>query len=706
MCPWSKSSWTCHPCKTNYNRQCERNGKDPVVRRWWRGMPKIEKTAWFKKNKATYEPNKKHSFDDAGVYAESSKAVSHVDDDNLYRYIPQDDWILREMQLGRCGDGLPREQYQVGLKKWEAALMERQTRKRQVGEVWLMGIYAGVEVRVGTSQQEEQSLKRQRTVQDSVDQSAVDDLRVEAAKATAQWLEQHQASASSGIDLSNGSTQVQVPDGLVRGPQPAPAPGSELAGEINREVLLAMQRQAKIAEQEEADDHDARQADKIAKTTSAAASVGRPRKQESQLMAEASKVIRDRQGDITEAENKVKREANELSEEVKKKLNPLPEDLQTIEETMKTEIKDHMAKLKKVSEALAAVSVEQLVKEAASDSDALKKKIVNMIKPMKTHVANANKSMQAFRAAAKAALKKSKKGKGAQAVPLALPPLTAGIVGQLNNRDSVNVIRQQSSLRLSNPEKCYLLVLPDESVTAFIKQPGLAQTAKWLRKQVTNEIDPSEAENKVTTAMASYRPALAKAINKLAADQCKGFYTRLQLPSEYESLRDEVFGAQHWILTEPHVQTGFLPHAVSEVRLLLGGSYYVAGVKVEHMPGDTLKAKLEGLMTSAGQTAFANKAIDPAMGYCAVHDESGTCMVIPAGYITLVSGSHSNDEKADGAHGIRWGLLDASSQSACKACLAGVNDILATYPQLASNGYESWKECLTKYLIPSSTAAP
>ena len=103
-------------------------------------MDKPAKSAWFKRNKATYEPQKRHAFDEAGVYAEAARCVSKADDENVYRYIPQDDWILREMQLGRCGHGTPQDQYKVGLDKWKATLMDKRANKRQVGQSWLVGI--------------------------------------------------------------------------------------------------------------------------------------------------------------------------------------------------------------------------------------------------------------------------------------------------------------------------------------------------------------------------------------------------------------------------------------------------------------------------------------------------------------------------------------------------------------------------------------
>eukprot|EP00972_Heterocapsa_arctica_P115540 16448289-Heterocapsa_arctica.AAC.1 len=66
MTPWSKRLYSCHVCKTNYNRQSERASKDPQLKEWWKAMDKDAKANWFRENKRTYEPNKKHAFDHAG----------------------------------------------------------------------------------------------------------------------------------------------------------------------------------------------------------------------------------------------------------------------------------------------------------------------------------------------------------------------------------------------------------------------------------------------------------------------------------------------------------------------------------------------------------------------------------------------------------------------------------------------------------------
>ena len=41
--PYSSSSWACKKCKSNYNRQTERNKVDAILKKWWQGLSAQEK---------------------------------------------------------------------------------------------------------------------------------------------------------------------------------------------------------------------------------------------------------------------------------------------------------------------------------------------------------------------------------------------------------------------------------------------------------------------------------------------------------------------------------------------------------------------------------------------------------------------------------------------------------------------------------------
>ena len=62
-----------------------------------KGMDKQQRTEWFRRNKKTYSSHAKNNFDD-GIYEETSSKSAHKTDDELYDYMPKDEWIIRANQ--------------------------------------------------------------------------------------------------------------------------------------------------------------------------------------------------------------------------------------------------------------------------------------------------------------------------------------------------------------------------------------------------------------------------------------------------------------------------------------------------------------------------------------------------------------------------------------------------------------------------------
>ena len=113
-----------------------------------------------------------------------------------------------------------------------------------------------------------------------------------------------------------------------------------------------------------------------------------------------------------------------------------------------------------------------------------------------------------------------------------------------------------------------------EAALAQSKMSGVASHAKLLKKQIAN---PSEGPS---TAMASYRPQVAKAVLAIANKHVGNLLCKVVVPTEHSAVRDEIFSPQGWALVETHMQISVLPYGCTEVRLLLAGSYIVAGVKM------------------------------------------------------------------------------------------------------------------------------
>lgn len=45
-CRWGKVAYSCHICKTNYNRQSERVKTDSKLRTWWKNLSREQRIDW------------------------------------------------------------------------------------------------------------------------------------------------------------------------------------------------------------------------------------------------------------------------------------------------------------------------------------------------------------------------------------------------------------------------------------------------------------------------------------------------------------------------------------------------------------------------------------------------------------------------------------------------------------------------------------
>lgn len=173
MVIWSKNEMTCHICKTNYNRKTESMKGDAAAQGWFRTnvMKKPEeRNSWFTRNKDTYEPHKKRSFDGAGKYEEGSVETIKAEDYDFHDWLPSDEWVIRERGRGTAGDGNPTQQRAVALESFENELKNKNYPKRKsgCGKYMLLGVYRGMRDTVGTGQERSRAWKRERTIKDNV----------------------------------------------------------------------------------------------------------------------------------------------------------------------------------------------------------------------------------------------------------------------------------------------------------------------------------------------------------------------------------------------------------------------------------------------------------------------------------------------------------------------------------------------------------
>lgn len=300
MCPWSRKAWSCHVCKTNYNRNTERCSKDAALKEWWRTLSREERVSWFRRNKKTYEPNRKHSFDDAGEYSEATIATSESKETSIYEYLTFEDWYMRQRLLGRLGSGGDADLLERGKELFEKAVHDPSVKNKFSNKQWLIGIYKGVRDEVGRSDRKELGWKRRKRVKDTVDHTAALDLAGRAGQAHAQWLQRVETSSASHLGPS--SDVPMVPEALARNPESIPGPRNDAPDDIHREVIMEVHRQTKVKELEEEDEHEAHQARKIKRQAmSSSSGGGRPRKMMSELLSDASRIMRDRQNHINDA---------------------------------------------------------------------------------------------------------------------------------------------------------------------------------------------------------------------------------------------------------------------------------------------------------------------------------------------------------------------------------------------------------------------
>jgi hypothetical protein len=611
MCPWGKSSWSCHICKTNYNRRTEQNSKDGKLKDHWKAMSKEEKQDWFKKNKAAYEPNKRHAYDNPGEYVDSNLKGSRHNSDSVYKWLPCDDWIIRQKMLGKCGGGTPEQQYSKGLDLYKEAVLDKTVAKKFEHGQWLIGIYGGLEERVGSFSEVNQQWKRRKTIHDQVDQSACTELAEEAERVAKLWQERTQHAMGSNVVAT--CAVPDLPPGLARAPELLSLPRAEAADDICREVLMNQQRQQVIEDLEEQDAHEASEARKIQKAAEAARGAGRPKKLRSELLADVSRMIRDRGSHIADAIAKIENSRESVVEEFKAQLGTFPKDVKDVETSMRADVAEKIAKMSKAKEKLGEIKPATLVDENDCDAEKVRKAVVEETKEaFKTYAAEANKAISAFKLVAKKAVvekaraEKKRCSRGQQGPDsVSTPALAKGLKEKLTKSvegsEFVIMLEMASLPPISGLTPCKVPA-PAALGEQLKNHAGAKSHAKWLWKQVGKE-------GAATAAMSVYRPQVAKKVAGLVKSACGPLVCRVPLPAEYESLHEEIFSPQCWVVSERHMHISPTPYGVGEVRYLLEGTYKLAGVLLSKMPGQTLKEKFDKVSgTAAGMESFLAKA--------------------------------------------------------------------------------------------------
>lgn len=704
MCQWSKAHWCCHVCKTSYNRQAERMKNNAPLNKWWMDHTKEQRKDWFKRNKVTYEPNKRKAFDNPGHYEDSSRETFAHEDDTRWHYITAEDFCIRQKLLGRCGNGTAEEQQLAAMDLYQQAVLDKHVRKRKFGDQWLVGIFRGFEERTGVRKARTSEFKRHKVINDSVDQDAAQEVRDENSIASKAWLDEHAAASSNQV--LTGNVAIDIPDGLARNPKAVIVHDEDYVGDIQREVLTGMQRQSSIAVEEDFDDFQATQAARLARDTSHA-SAGRPKKTVSELLADVARMKRDRITHLLDQKIKLERQCVAAMAEAQAQFgnNEFTGDLKAVADGMGEDIKSMGEKVTRSVEVLEKLDIQSLVREQSSDVESLRKVFIEETKSvLKDDVPSAVKSIQAFRKAAKTAKTAAAKKNDLAAVDAEKRPPLVQQMGEMVQRaagDGQGVVTKPFNDIFADGQVAFASV-PDELTKDVSGLKSIVAHIKWLQQQMAKS-----TKHEMTTAMAPFKPAVCKHVTnalKLHAPTCLSIPA---MPKEQESLKSEIFYPQAWAQTESHFYIGATPFGVTEVRWLIKGSYLIAGVQLAAVTGDNLAQKIDTLLTPHGAQEFLGKAAQPDKGFWYQHDEPNSVLVVPAGYVLFIAGHFEDKTKEGGSAGLRWGFLAHQCKQSLELAVTMVTELKAAYPQLdltETSEYNVWQECLTKCLLPAAAS--
>ena len=619
----------------------------------------------------------------------------HVDDDALYKYLPMDDWIIREGQKGQLGEGTKAEQYEIGKVKFWEALNQKATKKRKISDHWCIGHFGGGETRVGTSSKHEDSTQRTKAINDDVDLGDAKQMVEATRRRAVAWA----GEAITELEDQVVTTDCNITDDEVKIKKrfSLPDAGEDVTDQVRAAVMAESARAAKVRDQEEADDHEAYEATRLKRSS---VQLGRPKLSKTELATQIAKMKRDRQQQIDDAVSDMARKLSDMKVEVDAAVRVWPEDLKTAYDTMEEEHEERLGKITTAKEALASTTVDSLL-EQFGDQDqsavAVKQKLIDDARHVFKELAPAfNKSLGQFRQLFKKATTTSKKQKKAEAKNEDIPK--SNIVQSLSQVVETGAaslhVKDLHDIAMFDGVSPAYFVMPASYVTEMRKITGVTPHAKFLVKECE--------KNSVTTFMSGLKPQITKQVTNCFIKFAKPLMPNVPLKPSHDVIRASVFTPQCVVYLRSHMHVGLAPYGTNEVRVLMDGQYTIAGVKYSLIPGATFKEKVAYIMTVPGSNDFATKAIQKDSGFIKLHDEPHTCLHIPNGYLLVTFGSHDADDDTN-ASAIRWSYLATDKKAPLQAVCNEIKLYEATY-DMSKTVYPVYKECLEQFLIPSAIA--
>ena len=197
---WGKTSWSCKQCKTNYNRQCERNKQNSVMKQWWSGLSGGERSDWYKSQKKLNPQKwqkKMYSTDKllAESFDENAQWDGSVDD-----YIPCSEWVREELSMG-----FSKAQ---ALKSWADALQNPDVLKRNHEKYGrLCHKFRAVRVETGQKKGFRSGIQREKDITDTADNAEAADMKADFDAVGKKWLD----SQNPSVNSTGGNMGPQFP---------------------------------------------------------------------------------------------------------------------------------------------------------------------------------------------------------------------------------------------------------------------------------------------------------------------------------------------------------------------------------------------------------------------------------------------------------------------------------------------------------------
>ena len=385
MTVYGSSGWACKRCKTNYNRQLERNKTDAILKRWWTQMPMTEKQQWFKDQKALNpEKHKQKRYSDSLLKETDEKStVDNAGD--LNDSIPQDMFVQEEMTKGSTFPEATTRWHEIittcdeSAKEWHEATQQ-----------WLLLKFRGVRRFTGTENKKASVLERKKDINDAVDFEEAEELRKSTLEAHKAHLRRMKSQACSGAYMASELEEhrIQKEDGSTAGPMAssAPLPGDNaMSKQIHQDALVQAGEIARQLEFDERDEHMAREQKRMQGQTGA----GRPKKTKTKLLGDSLKLLQDKKANVVHAKDSVKEAMKEAVADAERDFpTGLPDSLAGLKGSMEEEVRAHCAKMDDLITLLEALNVQEMVNEGGDsfDTEVMKRKIVDLLAPLKGRV--------------------------------------------------------------------------------------------------------------------------------------------------------------------------------------------------------------------------------------------------------------------------------------------------------------------------------